>query len=356
MHYSEEPMRFAVVGSGNIASAYASAFQACDIAEVVAVCDTNLASANALATKLDCQAFASHIELCESVDIDAAVICTPPVTHCEIAVDLANRRVHVLCEKPLAVDSRSAREMIATAEARGILLTMASKFRFSHDVKKAKAIITSGILGDIVLFENTFAARVDMRQRWNSRKCISGGGVLIDNGTHSVDIMRFLFGPIRDLHVIEGRRVQGLSVEDTVRMIVRGEHGVTGNIDLSWSINKEQPHYISIYGSEGTVLVGWKESKYRRSTDDEWIVFGDGYDKVEAFRAQIENFARSIRGQAVVEVTPVDALASVEVIEAAYANLNDAVWHTVGSFEACIPVALDHAVLTPASECSSALQ
>ncbi|MDA1013054.1 MAG: Gfo/Idh/MocA family oxidoreductase [Planctomycetota bacterium] len=325
-----DPVRFAIIGSGRIASAYAAAFNACEIANVVAVCDTNLDAARGLAETLNCPEFTSHIELCDSIDIDAAIICTPPSTHRDISLDLVDRRVHVLCEKPLAVDSRSAREMIATADARGTILTMASKFRFSHDVIKAKAIITSGILGDIVLFENTFAARVDMSHRWNARPSISGGGVLIDNGTHSVDIMRFLFGPIIDLQAFEGRRVQGLQVEDTVRMIVRGEHGVTGNIDLSWSINKEQPHYISIYGSEGTVLVGWNESKYRRSSDHEWIVFGSGYDKVAAFRAQIENFARSIRGEAVLVVTPEDALASVEVIEAAYADINNATWQRVG--------------------------
>lgn len=91
----------------------------------------------------------------------------------------------------------------------------------------------------------------------------------------------------------------------------------------------EGTSYISIYGSRGTVLVGWKESKYGRSNDDEWISFGNGYNKFQAFRGQIENFARAIRGEDKMLVSPEDAIASVEVIEAAYASLKADQWQPV---------------------------
>jgi predicted dehydrogenase len=99
-----------------------------------------------------------------------------------------------------------------------------------------------------------------------------------------------------------------------------------GNVDLSWSINKELDSYINIYGSNGTISVGWKESKYRQSTSKDWVVFGKGYNKVQAFRSQIENFARAIRGQDKLLITAEDALASVEVIEACYASLRQQNW------------------------------
>ena len=141
--------------------------------------------------------------------------------------------------------------------------------------------------------------------------------------------MRYFIGPLAEVQVVEGKRVQGLAVEDTVRIFVRSISGVMGTIDLSWSINKELDSYINIYGSHGTVFVGWKESKYRQSSSRDWVVFGNGYDKVQAFRSQINNFSKAIRGEENLLITAEDALASVEVIEAAYAALRQNQWATV---------------------------
>jgi predicted dehydrogenase len=75
--------------------------------------------------------------------------------------------------------------------------------------------------------------------------------------------------------------------------------------------------------------VGWKESKYRRSGDADWTVFGAGYNKIEAFKRQIENFAGAVRGEESLVVTPEDALASVQVIEAAYRSLARGGWEPI---------------------------
>jgi predicted dehydrogenase len=206
---------------------------------------------------------------------------------------------------------------------------MASKFRYVDDVIKAKQIVDSGVLGDIILFENSFTARIDMSRRWNSDPEISGGGVLIDNGTHSVDIARYFLGPLSEVHVMKGKRGQDVDVEDTVQIFVRSAAGVMGHIDLSWTISKELERYISIYGSHGTVLVGWKESKYRQLGSSDWVVFGSGYDKIGAFRNQLTNFSRAINGREALLIDADDAMASVEVIEAAYEAMGNCSWTTV---------------------------
>ncbi|MEJ2583078.1 MAG: Gfo/Idh/MocA family oxidoreductase, partial [Acidobacteriota bacterium] len=231
--------KFAIVGAGAISQGYAQAFNACDECEVVAVADIRPEAAASLADVLNCQHFTSYQQMADDCQIDAVLVCTPPSTHPEICTHFIERYVHVLCEKPFAVSVEEAEKVVDAARAMDVRLTMASKFRYVDDVIKAKQIVDSGILGDIILFENAFTARVDMSSRWNSDPTISGGGVLIDNGTHSFDIARYFLGPLAEVQVMEGKRSQGLSVEETVRIFVRSAQGVIGNIDLSWSINKE---------------------------------------------------------------------------------------------------------------------
>jgi predicted dehydrogenase len=323
------PLRCALVGAGRIAQTYAQAFAACDEVKAVAAVDVSTAAAQRMGETLGCPAFTSADELLEVGEFDAAVLCTPPVTHRVLATEFMKAGKHVLCEKPFCLDVASAKSMIRTARASRVVLTMASKFRYVTDVIKAREIIQSGTLGEIVLFENVFASRVDMAGRWNADPAVSGGGVLIDNGTHSVDLMRYFLGPLADVQAVEGKRVQHLPVEDTVRIYVRSAGGVLGSIDLSWSINKEQDAYLTIHGSAGTLQVGWKESKYRLYSDPAWVVFGKGYDKVQAFRSQLTNFARAIRGEEKLLITSDDGLASVEVVKAIYRSMGHPHWVAV---------------------------
>ncbi len=330
--------KFAIIGAGAISQAYAQAFQAISFqtyneAEVVGVADIRKPVADSLAEVLNCPSFDSYAALSDACELDAVVICTPPASHPEICHYFIEHGVHVLCEKPFAIKAKEAKEVVDAAKEKGVTITMASKFRYVDDVIKAKQIVDSGILGDIVLFENAFTARVEMANRWNSDPSLSGGGVLIDNGTHSFDIARYFLGPLAEVEVMEGKRSQGLDVEETVRIFIRSQKGVIGNIDLSWSINKQLPSYLSIYGSRGTVVVGWKEAKYCQSSSSEWVVFGNGYDKVNAFRNQLQNFARAIRGKESLLINGTDAVASVEVVEAAYESLGENHWTAVNNGE-----------------------
>ncbi len=326
---TDHKLRFGLVGAGGIAQSYAQAFQRCQRGRVVAVADVREEAARALAENLGCQSYDSYQTMARRTKLDAVVVCTPPATHAEICQHFLEHQIHVLCEKPFTIDGKSARRLVETAARAGLKLTMGSKFRYVDDVIRAKSIVTSGILGEIILFENAFTARVDMSSRWNADPGVSGGGVLIDNGSHSVDLMRYFLGPLAEVQVVEGKRVQGLAVEDTVRIFVHSVGGVMGSIDLSWSLNKELDSYLNIYGSRGTIAVGWKESRYRQSSSSDWIVFGTGYDKVQAFRSQIDNFAGAILGAEMLLITAEDALASVETIEAAYSSLRRLHWTAV---------------------------
>lgn len=329
--FDHPPLRFGLIGAGSISGSWSQAVTALpQEARLVAVADVDGDRAAKLANAhAGAQAFSSARQMTLEAELDAVIVCSPPLHHHEQTLDLVRRGVHVLCEKPLALSVEAAREMQDEAARAGVCFTMASKFRFVPDVIEARRLAQSGAIGDVILFENQFTGMVDMSQRWNSRPEISGGGVLIDNGTHSLDIMRYFLGPVHEVHVVEGRRVQNLPVEDTVHIFARNDAGALGSIDLSWSLNKACPWFISLHGSGGAIQVGWKSSQHRLGDARDWTVFGSGYDKNVAFRGQLLNFVRAIRGEEQLIIAPAEGVASVEAVKSAYEALERMQWTAI---------------------------
>ncbi len=326
-----ERLTFGLVGCGRIAHTHLDAIVGTAECQLVGVADVREEAARSVAEHYQCPAHDDPRCLLDGGRLDAVVVCTPPASHGEIAGFFLDHGVHVLCEKPLAVTTAEGERLVARAASAGRLLMMASKFRYVDDVIRAKGIVDSGILGNVILFENVFCSKVDMRERWNSRRDVGGGGVLMDNGTHSVDIARYLLGPIVKVQAEEGRRIQDLDVEDTCRLYLRTAGGAMGAVDLSWSLHKERDAYIEIFGPDGVLSIGWKGSKYRQSEKLGWVAFGHGYDKAAAFARQLRNFVGSIRGREAPLINAEDSLESVRVIEAAYRSLEMDKWVEVSA-------------------------
>ncbi|MBV9242650.1 MAG: Gfo/Idh/MocA family oxidoreductase, partial [Acidobacteria bacterium] len=228
-------LKFGLVGAGGIAQAYAQAFNESKCCELVAVADVRPEAAAALAEIVGGKAYDDYKQLAD-LELDAVIVATPPGTHPEIACHFMEFGKPVLCEKPLTTNVADAEKIIAMAEKNNVLFTMASKFRYCDDVVKAKGILASGVLGDVLQFENAFTAKVDMSKRWNSQEEISGGGVLIDNGTHSVDIIRYFLGGVESVLVVDAGGTQGLAVDENVKMFAKTKGGVTASVDLTWGI------------------------------------------------------------------------------------------------------------------------
>lgn len=322
--------KMGIVGCGRISQDYVQAIKNLEGVRLVAVMDMRPEAAESTAEAAECRPYTDLAKMIDEAELDGALVATPPRMHRDVVMALIERGVHVLCEKPFATTSDDARAMFELAESKDLVAMMASKFRYVEDIVRAKAIITSGMLGDVQFYENRFCSKVNMRGRWNSDPEIGGGGVLIDNGTHSVDIARYLLGPLCRVHAQEGKRMMGLAVDETACLSFATESEVMGSIYLSWSLQIDEGGYINIYGTDGALTIGWQESKYQHHGHPEWVNFGVGYSKIEAFKNQVTNFIGTVRGSARPVISSDDALASVEVIEAAYRSMTDNSWAEVG--------------------------
>jgi predicted dehydrogenase len=317
------PMRIAIVGAGAIAGHYArlmiedaARFTLVGVADVDPRAREVFASAHP-----GIDTFATAAELLAAVRPEAALVATPPVSHEAVSTMLLDHGVHVLCEKPLAIHVPAATRMLHAASQAGRTLMMASKFRYVAAVQEAQRLLHEGVIGDVVTFDNVFCSRVAMTGRWNAEIHLSGGGVWIDAGAHSVDLVRFLIGPVRRVLVTPARRVQAIHVEDTVRVMMEAGHGAMGVADLSWSLHKETDVFFAVHGSKGTLQLGWRTSRYRLADAEDWVTFGEGYDKRLAFAGQLENFAAVVRDLAPPVIRIDDAVESVRVVEAGYRSL-----------------------------------
>ena len=314
-------VRFGIIGAGGIARSYLQVFSGLQGAEFNAVADVDPGAAASFAEGTDASVHSDVEDLLAHADVDAVVVCTPPDVHPEVALAAIRAGTAVLCEKPLAIGVEAARRMVSAATIAGVQFTMATKFRFVDAVVQARRLVDSGALGELIHIENVFASRVDMAQRWNSVRAVSGGGVLIDNGTHSVDIARHFLGPIREALVVEAPRTQSLDVEDSVQLLLRSDTDATATIDLSWSYDNVDDHYLRVYGSEGALRIGWERSEFRTNEDAEWRAFASRYDKLRCVGAQVRNFCAALEGREALAVTAADAIASVQVIDAAYRSM-----------------------------------
>ena len=316
-----------IVGCGAIAHAYAQALAEVPALTLSAVVDPDEAARARLEQVSGAPGFASIDAM---PDVDTALVLTPPNTHEALSIALLERGLHVFCEKPLAPSIPAAKRMLATATRVDRRLMMGSKFRYTPDVAAAHALLNDGVCGDVVIYENVFCSHVDMTARWNAQPDVSGGGVLIDNGCHSVDLARYLLGPLARVQVQFGRRVQPLQVEDTARMLFQSHSQALGSIDLSWSVHKETDAYVRMHGTAGTLEIGWRGSRWK-PTNGDWREFGRGYDKITALHAQLQNFAAWINGQEPPVINDTDALASVLVIDCAYRAAAEERWIEIPS-------------------------
>ena len=169
----------------------------------------------------------------------------------------------------------------------------------------------------ILSFRLMFGGYIDMAGTWYADKRFSGGGVIMDNGPHATDLLRFLLGEVRSVTAY-GSRVQNVEVEDTAQLVLSLENGAIGTVDLSWSNCIPSKSYLEIYGENGTVLTGKAELQVQ--IWKEWKTIPRANTKA-SFARQIDHFIECINGKLPSRVTNIDGLKSQILLEAAYQSI-----------------------------------
>jgi len=242
--------RVALVGCGRIAHVHAGYLRQLPEVEFVGACDLDPQARSLFARRWQVPTFLDIDEMLAAAAPDAAHVVTPPATHARLAIDLLGRGLHVLVEKPMALDTAEADTMVAAAAAAGRVLTVDHNRWFDPVVVTARQMLDSGRLGELAgvdvfqgaVLAETAEARAD---HWTTGL---PGGSLYDSAPHPAYLLHGLIGPVHDVRAIAKRTATG-AIEE-LRAVVEGERAL-GSFTLG---SRSQPisNRIIIYGSEAT--------------------------------------------------------------------------------------------------------
>lgn len=294
----------AIVGAGGIARTHANAGAGINGLQVAAVCDANEQAAREFAGKFGGTAFGSLQAMLSAMDsgkltVDGVLVCTPPTVRVEVVEACVARRIACLIEKPLASSGEDARRVAEAAGSRSIV-AVAYCHRFVPAMLEMKRLIGEGLIGRPTRFENVFAFHYPpMAGRWMSDPEASGGGALIDTGSHSIDLFRFLIGDGQLAGVLVDHAWKDRG-ESSATMLVRStgprNAGCAGVILAGWM--EPARFQVSVIGDAGSLSYDYDrplELVHRP---------GDGAPRILAvethevrFARQLEAFTQAVRGE-----------------------------------------------------------
>ncbi|NCB32220.1 MAG: Gfo/Idh/MocA family oxidoreductase, partial [Clostridia bacterium] len=195
---------FGIIGCGVIAHFHAQALADLPRARLVGAYGTNEEKTRAFTEKWRVRQYESLQAMLADKEIDAVCICTPSGLHTQQAVLAMRAGKHVVCEKPMSVNLTEADELIATARETGVKVCIISQYRLSPAVQEIKRALDAGALGKVVqasLSMKYFRTQAYYDSAaWRGTWAMDGGGALMNQGIHGVDVFRYLMGPVRSLY------------------------------------------------------------------------------------------------------------------------------------------------------------
>ncbi|MCC6536957.1 MAG: Gfo/Idh/MocA family oxidoreductase [Bryobacterales bacterium] len=324
-------LRVAVIGLGEAGRLHFETWTRQPGVQVVAVCDLKAEQAIRVAGPA-IPHFHDAEELLEEVKLDAISLCTPTSSHHPIGELALSQGVSVLCEMPSTPNFRLTEEMIRAAHPTGARFQLASQFRNLGEVRLAKDLMDEGAIGEIMHFQIELSRQADMSSHWLAQPAISGGGALIDQGSHAFDLVRFLFGGIKQVESSRLRPVQKLKVEDQAMTFVTAGRNVRGQIVTSWSMRPASDFFLTAHGAKGTLALGWKASFVKRNGEDPVHIFNECAMDA-AYRRMMSEFRDYVQRKADPWMTEEDTMALSGTVDAAYRSLTSGRAVTVETFE-----------------------
>ena len=331
---SQTALSFGIIGCGRIAKIHAKLLA--KHGTLIAVCDTNIDKGKELGNLYKAELYENHVEMLDNhPEIDLIAVCSPNGLHAGHSVDALNRGFHVLCEKPMALNTFDCERMIRAAKENDRQLFVVKQNRYNPPVAALKQVISNGHLGRIYSIQLSCFWNRNPAYYHNSWKGSAAldGGTLFTQFSHFIDLLYWLFGDVKDIQAITGNfGHQGLiEFEDTGVIILRFMDGAVGTINYTVnSYRKNMEGSLTVFGEKGTVKIGGQylnELEYQEIENykitglqkgNHANQYGDYQGSMSNHDKVIANVVNVLTCGGQLMTTPEEALKTVEIINNIY--------------------------------------
>jgi predicted dehydrogenase len=320
-------MNVGVVGAGRQGWRRANAIRASHLGTLSRVADVDYRAARKLATAYSCESTTNWKEVVEAEDVEIVIVCTPPNTHAKIATSALRNQKHVLCEKPLARSLIEARK-IQSAIRHDTKFKCGFNYRFHPAILQARKWLSKRRIGTpyYVRSVHGICGRPGYEKDWRTKSKVSGGGQLMDQGMHCLDLFRYFFGEFSEAMSFTTTYYWNIRVEDNIFGLLRTSDGKIASLHASWTEWKNiftfqivgEKGYIQIEGlgeSYGDELARLGLRNFHAPFTDQTIHFRRADNSwVEEWR----NFVHAIRGDEDLNGSLKDGLMALQLAQALY--------------------------------------
>jgi predicted dehydrogenase len=249
-------MNIGIIGAGLQGKRRARALKQFKGDKLVAIADVNQKAAKSLADDNNARAYKSWETIIDRKDIDAVIICTPPNLHAVISIAAMKKGKHVLCEKPLAMNPVEAKKMVEAAQKNKVILKCGFNHRYHPGIRQAKEWINKGLIGELMSIRCQYGigGRLGYDKEWRADAKVAGGGQLMDQGMHLLDLCRYFIGDFNEAFGFLATSYWDMPIEDNAFAILRTKKGQVASLHASWTIWKNR-FTFEIFGKDGYIIV-----------------------------------------------------------------------------------------------------
>jgi len=251
--------RIGIIGAGNISDTHARAAVEIDGVEITAVYGNNRDKAARLAQLYDAAVYEDLRSFLEHKPLDVVMIGSPSGLHAEQGMAAARRGFHVLVEKPIDITTAQADLLINECNRTRVKLGVCFQDRVAPDVLKLKQLVDAGRLGKPILVSGRVKwyrpPEYYRDSRWRGTYELDGGGALMNQGVHTVDLLLLLMGDVLRVNAKAITALHHIEVEDTVVATLEFANGAIGTLEVGTSVYPGYPRRVELTGSEGTIIL-----------------------------------------------------------------------------------------------------